>query len=433
MAKWFNAEWKYRKRIKIDHNKIDGKEHLINFPVKISKTDNNFARFAHPKGWDFLFTSSDGITQLNHEIQHWDKANGKLIAYVKIPSVSPFEDTIFYIYYGNPNASNQENGNVWEAYEFRKSFQRNTYANTQDNIKHNNSKIIDFLTAQIKILESLFGDAWFSDKKREIDFHPAYERWKLCKYLLFRKGRFRFPQDESLLPIFCKVLLENYSFIQCTKGNLQTFSFGSLGNYGDSAVQKRIQSEIRTSGGYKSIHTELQFAAWHLSHGHNVEAFERKGPDQKILIPTWNLPIIAECKRIESETKISRIQEIIKNANRQIKNEHIPCYGIIVIDLSEKIINYNKLNDDLPTELNEIFEEIVKKLYKYYTSISAALLFWHQVTIMKPDQYCPGKGISIFLRTQSKFIKHKNPLYPINNDLSKINFGNCFESHISLS
>jgi len=86
----------------------------------------------------------------------------------------------------------------------------------------------------------------------------------------------------------------------------------------------------------------------------------------------------------------------------------------------------------LPTELNEIFEEIVKKLYGYYTSISAALLFWHQVIIMKPDQYCPGKGISIFLRTQSKFIKHKNPLYPINNDISKINFGNCFEFHISL-
>ncbi len=86
----------------------------------------------------------------------------------------------------------------------------------------------------------------------------------------------------------------------------------------------------------------------------------------------------------------------------------------------------------MPIELNEIFEEIVKRLYGYYTSISVALLFWRQVIIMKPDQYCPGKGISIFLNTQSKFIKHKNPLYPINNDLSKINFGNCFEFHISL-
>jgi len=425
---WFNLKWKFRIPIKVDHTKIEGKGDLENFPIKIDIADSNLAKKAHPKGWDFLFTSSDGATKFNHEIQHWDNKTGKLIAWVLIPLLSPFEDTVIYLYYGNPRSTNQENGNVWNGYQVRKSFKNN---DTLDKNYYDNFKVVDFIKIQIKILESLFNKEWFTSHRREIDRHPAYAKWKLCKYLISRNGKFKFPQDEKYLPLFCKILLDNASIIQCTKGSIKTFTIGRLANYGNSEVQKRIKNTIKKLDGYKSINTELQHAAWHLSHNHSVEAFERKGPDQKVIIHSYKLPIFAECKTINKETNISRIKSIISKANKQIKNENCKAYGLIVIDLTEKTVNDNKLNDNIPVELEDIINETRRLLSnKYYKSISAALLFWPKVHILTPETPSSNKGIYVSLRTQSILVKHKTPNYPLNENINSLNFGNTIEMNI---
>jgi len=425
---WFDLKWKYRISIKVDHTKIKGKEDLNNFPAKVNITDIMLAKKAHPKGWDLLFTLSDGLTKLKHELQHWDNKSGKLIAHVIIPFVSPFEDTIIYLYYGNPNSTNQENGNVWSGYQTRRSFKDK---NTLDKNKYDNLTVVDFLKVQVKILESFFNREWFTNNRREIDHHPAYVKWKTCNYLLSTNGKLKFPQDEKILPLFCKILLDNVSIIQCTKGNIDTFSIGKLANYGDIEVRKRIESTIKTLDGYKSVNTELQHAAWHLSHNHSVEAFEKKGPDQKINIPSYKLPILAECKTINKETSISRIKNIISKANKQIKNENSKAYGLIVIDLSEKTINDNSLNDDIPDELKDIINETrIILSNKYYKSVSAALLFWPRVNILKPKNNSLVKGLYIASRTQSILIKHKNPIYELNEELDSLNFGNTVEMNI---
>jgi len=425
---WFDLKWKYRIPIKVDHTKIAGNSGLKNFPIKVEITNGNLAKKAHPKGWDFLFTSSDGTTKLNHEIQHLDNKTGKLIAWVKIPLLSPFEDTIIYLYYGNPRSTNQENGNVWNGYQVRKSFKNN---DTPDKNNYDNFKVVDFIKVQIKILESLFNKEWFASHRREIDCHPAYDKWKICKYLLSKNCKLKFPQDEKLLPLFCKILLDNVSIIQCTKGNIDTFTMGKLANYGDIEVQKRIKNTLKTLDGYRSINTELQHAAWHLSHNHSVEAFEKKGSDQRVIIPSYKLPIFAECKTINKETNISRIKSILSKANKQIKNENSEAYGLVVIDLSAKTINNKKLTDSVPVELKNIINETKKILSnKYYKSISAALLFWPKISILKPKKPSSGKGIYVCLRTQSILIQHKNPTYGLNEDLGNLNFGNTIEMNI---
>ncbi|MBW1744694.1 MAG: DUF2341 domain-containing protein, partial [Deltaproteobacteria bacterium] len=66
---------------------------------------------------DILFTTSDGLTKLDHEIEKYvDTAgNEELVAHVKIPTVSATEDTAFHMYYGNSGAANQENpSGVWD-------------------------------------------------------------------------------------------------------------------------------------------------------------------------------------------------------------------------------------------------------------------------------------------------------------------------------
>jgi len=112
---WYDADWKYRKLITIDHTKIPSS--LSNFPILVSlATDADLAAEAQNDGDDLCFISyADNTTKLNHEIEWFNGASGKLSAWVKIPSVSSIADTKIWMYYGNSVCTNQENAHqVWD-------------------------------------------------------------------------------------------------------------------------------------------------------------------------------------------------------------------------------------------------------------------------------------------------------------------------------
>ena len=104
-APW-DEGWQFRKEITIDP--ANGGSDLISFPVLLAITDPDLAGEALPNGDDILFTGDDGATKLDHEIESY--AAGDLVAWVRVPSLSASTTTLVYMYYGNPGASNQENG-----------------------------------------------------------------------------------------------------------------------------------------------------------------------------------------------------------------------------------------------------------------------------------------------------------------------------------
>lgn len=111
---WYNAAWQYRKAITIDHTKVAAA--LGDFPVLVSIADANLQASAQPSGGDILFTDSSGTTKLAHEIESYNSATGQLIAWVSVPSLSSSADTVIYMYYGNPGASQQARpALVWDA------------------------------------------------------------------------------------------------------------------------------------------------------------------------------------------------------------------------------------------------------------------------------------------------------------------------------
>lgn len=111
---WY-CPWNFRKKITIDHTKVAAT--LANFPFLISlATDAELASSALASGNDILFTSADGTTKLDHEIENFTVSNGKLIAWVRIPSLSSSTDTDLYLYFNNSAASNQQNAvGVWDS------------------------------------------------------------------------------------------------------------------------------------------------------------------------------------------------------------------------------------------------------------------------------------------------------------------------------
>src|SRR3989344_5992641 len=125
---WYSTggTWNYREKIAIKKEKVAGS--LTNFPVLITKTDTDLKHTSFGGnvasssagitggGGDFVFTSSDGTTKLDHEIEKYASSSGELWAWVEIPTLNNSKDTAIYMYYGGPNsgATNQNPTGVWD-------------------------------------------------------------------------------------------------------------------------------------------------------------------------------------------------------------------------------------------------------------------------------------------------------------------------------
>jgi len=110
----FQHGWQYRKQITIDHANIP--EDLTSFPVLVSITDNDLKEKAQPSGDDILFMNNTGFaTLLYFEVEKYDASHGALTAWVNIPQLSSTQDTVFYLYYGNPSTLSQQiPDKVWD-------------------------------------------------------------------------------------------------------------------------------------------------------------------------------------------------------------------------------------------------------------------------------------------------------------------------------
>ena len=111
----YSEGWQYRKKITIDHNKVDG--NLKDFPILISVIDSDLRNKAQNDGDDILFMDGTGVAnKLFHEIEEYHGSSGKLIAWVNIPSLSSTTDTKLYMYYGNPGCNSQQfPEKVWDS------------------------------------------------------------------------------------------------------------------------------------------------------------------------------------------------------------------------------------------------------------------------------------------------------------------------------
>jgi len=110
---WYAPGWSFRRQIVIDKDKIDAE--LMAFPVLVSLTDPEIIQAMRADGGDILFTTTTGLNKLPHQIELFDRAANKLIAWVLVPELSATEDTRVFLYYGNADGSADNNPTaVWD-------------------------------------------------------------------------------------------------------------------------------------------------------------------------------------------------------------------------------------------------------------------------------------------------------------------------------
>ncbi len=116
--------FEYRKALTVDYTKVTPCSSApLNFPVLVSlsgnylKTTANGGRIRSASGYDIAFRASDGMTQLDHEIEKYDGTAGTLVAWVRVPALSYTANTSFYMYYGNAGVTADQSNpaGVWDS------------------------------------------------------------------------------------------------------------------------------------------------------------------------------------------------------------------------------------------------------------------------------------------------------------------------------
>ncbi len=98
--------WAARKPVTIAPGLVD--TDLTDLVVLVQATAPDVAARARADGADLVFTSGDGTTRLDHQLEAWDATGGALAAWVRIPSVTTSGGAELYLYYGNPTAADQQ-------------------------------------------------------------------------------------------------------------------------------------------------------------------------------------------------------------------------------------------------------------------------------------------------------------------------------------
>ncbi|MEM9325103.1 MAG: DUF2341 domain-containing protein [Bacteroidota bacterium] len=101
----FLTGYDFRKAIVLEGDEIAGT--LTNFPVLISITDSDLQANALASGFDIVFTSDDGTTQLDHDLERYESGSGTLVAWVLVDQLDAGVDETLYMYFGNVSATNQ--------------------------------------------------------------------------------------------------------------------------------------------------------------------------------------------------------------------------------------------------------------------------------------------------------------------------------------
>ena len=169
--------------------------------------------------------------------------------------------------------------------------------------------------------------------------------------------------------------------------------------------------------------TELSYAAWHISKGHKVTAYEEEGyPDFQVLTEDVTLPLVTDCKRIQKDSSDLRFPKMINKANNRVKKLGIQCYGIAVIDVTEKVTNPNVFSDEILQSVLHITEVVSDAIQKDNSSISAVLLLWDDYVVHGE----PGTSHhSLFVyRRRSQILKHRDPVHKLPEEIHLFEFGN---------
>jgi hypothetical protein len=114
--------YSYGRTITIQDSQVPGTTNLTDFPVLISITaDANLESVANGghvesgAGNDIVFYTEDCLTKLDHQLELYAANTGRLVVWVRVPTLNAQANTVIHMYYGNASATNTSTNAVWDS------------------------------------------------------------------------------------------------------------------------------------------------------------------------------------------------------------------------------------------------------------------------------------------------------------------------------
>jgi len=109
-AKWWDLDWEYKIPITLDNTGNSTDLNNYQMLVSIDSSQASFWNNINSDGNDIRFLNSDENIELSHWIERWDYINNDANIWVEVQSIPPTSTTTIYLYYGNSNVSDANNG-----------------------------------------------------------------------------------------------------------------------------------------------------------------------------------------------------------------------------------------------------------------------------------------------------------------------------------
>ena len=143
------------------------------FPVIIyNSSDTDLRDNAQSDGGDIVFVDSANLTQYDHEIEKFDSSTGELIVWVEITNIFSNQDTILYMYYGNPSCANQwDIAGTWNSnYKMVHHLNETSGVHFDSTSNYNNGTVSGTITQGATGQNQMDGSDYFSDGTGIINF-----------------------------------------------------------------------------------------------------------------------------------------------------------------------------------------------------------------------------------------------------------------------
>jgi hypothetical protein len=356
---------------------VGGSADLVDFPKYFAWTSPGF-RAAQESGADFLFTAADGITKLPHEMREWDPLTSRLCGYVKLPRISPRHDTLFFLYYGNPSASNQEDRTgVWKDYSF--------VGRPEKPAEH-----------ALGVLEALFTDPGLQSLRERGREHPAIRAHDALLSLI-RGPKFDRLTWKSQAADIGAALLDSLEIREVDPSS-------TWYHVAEPEALRQIRSRLASPDEF-----EDQFAVircWSLLHAKGAIArlVERAGfPDLHMEVPS---DLWIEVKRLRLGTRPARVRDVISKANRQLKNAAPQASGLVYLQVT-RVVSASPLSDQVPLEVQACINEVHRELRSGHSKgVGRVAIAWDDMAILGE----PPALTKIVLRRRTVVLDHPAPL-----------------------
>jgi len=128
LGQWVDIGWRYRWRLTIDNT--SNSSALTNYQICVTVDTASLISAGKMRSdcGDIRFTDSDGKTLLGYWIESGINTSSTKI-WVRVPSIPANSTKTIYMYYGNPNATSQSNGNA--VFDFFDDFEGTTLDTTK--------------------------------------------------------------------------------------------------------------------------------------------------------------------------------------------------------------------------------------------------------------------------------------------------------------